>query len=88
MTESEIMPCEHDGCVRVGNPCYTNACDIDGEGPNGYWCPEHSQEAGFCYLCGLFWGGIESFEFGNGLCDNCRDSGDYDDCSYFDEVEL
>lgn len=77
-----VAPCEHEGCNREGSPCFLNA-DDKGDDPNGYYCFEHAQEAGFCYLCGMFWGGIESFDFGDGRCDNCRSEGDYDD-GYWD----
>jgi hypothetical protein len=75
------VKCQHEGCDREGILCQLD----DNEGDEGeYFCGEHAFEAGYCACCGRFWGGIESFEFGNGLCDNCRDSGDYGD---FDEDE-
>ncbi len=37
-----------------------------------YVCSTHHHATGYCYGCGQFFGGIESFEFGNGLCDDCN----------------
>jgi hypothetical protein len=39
------------------------------------YCFEHAAENGFCYSCGIFCAGIESFDFGEyrGLCDICAD---------------
>jgi hypothetical protein len=42
-----------------------------------YYCPEHCKKNGYCYGCGEFWAGSESFDFSrNGLCSNCRDDSD------------
>ena len=53
--------------------------------PYRYLCSVHAVEEGFCGGCGLFCGGIESFDFGGfgrqrGYCDNCWDEimADYD----------
>jgi hypothetical protein len=81
------MKCEHEGCDREGDPCYMEPWDSEpeGDGPNGHFCAEHAFEAGFCMSCRLFFSGIESFDFGNGLCDNCRN--EFDDDFYQDEDE-
>lgn len=62
--------CEyHDGapCAALGYEVY----NTDNE-PAGYYCPEHALQLGHCALCGHFWGGIESFDFGSGLCEHCE----------------
>jgi hypothetical protein len=43
-----------------------------------YWyCGDHIHDKGFCWGCGQFWGGVESFEFSpHGLCPNCQDDPD------------
>lgn len=42
---------------------------------DGYYCPEHAKEEGFCYGCGKFYMGFsEHFDFeieGQKLCDEC-----------------
>lgn len=64
----KVNLCWHPGCQGEGVPCYSASGD---EGPDGFYCFDHCQEHGFCYSCGLFWGGIEFFDFGNGHCVNC-----------------
>lgn len=82
----KAKPCDHPGCENDGLPCYLSHLDaIDGaDGINGYFCGEHAQQYGFCCCCGTFWGGIESFDFGNGFCEHCQvdlddDKGDAED---------
>lgn len=37
------------------------------------YCVDHCQEEGFCFGCGEFWAGCESFDFNpSGLCSNCH----------------
>lgn len=48
-------------------------------------CVECAPKHGFCWMCGQFWGGVESFDFGPGYCENCRDEIDYDE--QFEEDE-
>lgn len=76
--------CAKDGCWSKGSACYLPEDDE----PSEWVCAEHAHDAGYCYLCGQFWGGVESFDFRrNGLCDNCDDQvkcdmGEYDDRAY------
>lgn len=42
-----------------------------------YYCASHCQKNGFCYGCGEFWAGSESFDFGPGYCSNC--AGEFED---------
>lgn len=79
--------CEEPGCNRVGTPCHLpryNDPETDEwiDEIDYHYCVSHAHENGFCWCCGEFWGGIESFEFMNklGLCDNCEiEVEDYDD---------
>lgn len=82
--------CQHPGCKAPGMEC-----TISWDGETFYYCPDHAGQYGFCYLCGDFWGGIESFEFIHpDICDNCWDQireddyeyyrDDYDDYGYYD----
>lgn len=71
MSYNVSMKCQHEGCQNDGRACFLDAWDDE---PNGQYCGEHAHLYGFCRICGLFWGGIESFEFLHpGLCDNCHD---------------
>jgi hypothetical protein len=80
-----MKTCEQPGCDREGAECFLDAWDDE---PNGVYCPEHSAANGFCAVCGLFWGGIESFEFLHpGVCDHCHYQleADNDDGEEFEE---
>jgi hypothetical protein len=76
------MPvCVHPGCLTTDESL--TACYYDGTPEEqryaGSYCYQHAKEHGFCFGCGEFWGGVESFEFGElwgnfpNLCDNCSD---------------
>lgn len=95
--------CEVEGCTWGGiacfspdNPIYAWEGNEDEEPPDfppdHYYCGDHAQKAGFCWGCGEFWGGIESFDFGmgarSGLCENCLASGDFDDDDEDDEDDM
>jgi hypothetical protein len=73
----------------TGIRCSSQAieCHLPDWGPNKpevqYYCGTHAQQQGFCSGCGEFWGGIDSFDFGDGLCDNCKD--EFED--YYDDEE-
>ena len=79
--------CEHKGCNSINVvECllefYNDEKDIQEE-YKYYYCPKHCQKNGFCWCCGLFWGGVESFEFEpTGCCPNCVDQfkEDYGEC--------
>lgn len=89
--------CEFIGCLE------TKASWYEYEPDNGVWsCSEHAEHFGFCYMCGNFWAGCESFDFSRikGVCENCISEFDddseqdwddsYDDFSYqtgFDLIE-
>lgn len=71
LPEPEVMePCDHEGCEEsITMPVWL---PDSGDDPDGFYCSEHAFYHGFCKGCGYFWGGIESFEFGNGYCDTCE----------------
>ncbi len=70
--------------------------DFETEDPTPvlFLCDEHAKEFGYCWGCGHFFGGVESFEFGlrsrAGLCSECygelsADACGYDEDDYEDE---
>jgi hypothetical protein len=60
------MPCEIDGCDAWGFPV--------GHSEVEHWyCPRHAHERGWCWHCGGFFGGVESFEWSDQrVCDDCE----------------
>jgi len=85
-----VTPCDVIGCELDGTACFypDNETDL----PNNWYCPTHAPQHGFCWGCGLFWGGCESFDFAaarggiQGLCPNCTDAV-RDEFSFGDDVE-
>lgn len=65
-------PCMHDGCEEQGQ--FVHLWDHDEDRYiYEYYCAEHAQEHGYCYMCGNFWSGCEDFDFApSGMCSNCR----------------
>ena len=49
------------------------------------FCCDHAFTNGYCICCGDFWGGVEDFDFGSGLCDNCKEA---IDCEQSDCAEV
>lgn len=84
--------CCNQGCENKGIKCLITGPLIDGEDERFRYCSEHAAENGFCYSCGIFCAGIESFDFGQypGLCDNCiyevRHNDSWDD--YAEEMDF
>lgn len=90
-----MMPkCEEKDCNKTEN---LTECRIYGDETViekdiiYHFCTDHAYKNGFCYICGDFFGGIESFEFNNPsqLCENCLDDlkcelGEYDDEDCYD----
>ncbi len=72
------QPCEEPSCDAVGTSCFYP--DNETGEPNHWYCSNHAFKHGFCWGCGLFWGGCESFDFARhrggiqGLCENCSDA--------------
>lgn len=45
-----------------------------------YYCAEHAKENGYCFGCGNFWAGNESFDFSSSIyCENCREEEYWED---------
>lgn len=61
--------CQTEGCQEQGKPCWFTP----GTRPDAYHCFDHRADAGFCIGCGLFYAGIERFDFGpgKGYCEHC-----------------
>lgn len=76
--------CQQSGCWARGSiSCFLPEAD---DTPDYFYCGEHAPVQGFCWSCGRFWGGIESFDFRPlSLCDNCIDQ--YDDDNEGNEDE-
>lgn len=76
------MKCQHEGCEDEGIECYLSAYDTgkprtEATEPDEYFCAEHANAHGYCWGCGDFWAGVETFDFNpRGLCDNCKDDPD------------
>jgi hypothetical protein len=53
------------------------------------YCIDCAQKLGYCYICGEFWAGIESFDFGPRYCENCASEVEEDEDDegfyYFDD---
>ncbi len=91
--------CAHRGCwSRDTTGGYLPTPSYDDVELVAYYCQKHIHAAGFCAICGAFNGGIESFEFGNGMCDNCqieyerdddyaRDDDEWDDDDPYDDYD-
>ena len=89
--------CQGDGCNEDGIECRVWAFGGDGLPDEDVerWCIEHAHDAGFCYMCGLFWSGFEAFDFPHyhkvipGMCPPCSEQTKYDagelDGQYEDE---
>ena len=74
---STFRHCEHEGCLdRDVIECNLN----DNENTQYFFCVAHCYEEGFCWGCGGFWCGFESFDFNNPshLCQNCREENEDD----------
>lgn len=66
--------CEFDGCTSLETDRYEYPVPEDGVYPSEWLCAEHAVEQGFCYGCGGFFAGTESYDFSpvKGLCYDCR----------------
>ena len=81
-----LMKCQYKGCTREGLLCIP----LGDTTPCEFYCVEHAFHEGYCYACGGFFAGIESFEFSrSGLCDECQDELDEDvwDENFDDETD-
>lgn len=80
--------CRFEGCKELHTDWYEYKPE------NGVWsCAEHAEYFGFCFMCGNFWAGVESFDFSRvkGVCENCISEfdddfeDDQDEWSWMDE---
>jgi hypothetical protein len=77
-----VPRCWNDGCKDHGAPCVIRGDDEEQD--QVYWyCAKHSQRHGFCWSCGEFYGGTESFDFGPGYCSNC--ASEFEDEEVYEE---
>jgi len=92
--------CEREGCFEDGVvvchvPDYPpllskEPYDYTGIKIIEHLCQDHAYEAGYCTICGDFWGGIESFDFNNPskLCENCQEQIIDENCEEDEEDSL
>lgn len=67
-----MTKCNEPGCQADGIECRFYDYDEQQEIIEHY-CGEHCRKNGYCWYCGQFWAGVESFDFDPaGLCSNCR----------------
>ena len=71
LLESLLPRCWDKDCKKRGEPCILRDYNDNGDDEVYWYCAEHSHRHGFCFGCGEFWGGSESFDFGPGYCSNC-----------------
>jgi hypothetical protein len=86
----ETHPCQHEGCLSTDTTkCVLRSCQWREEDLIEYYCSDHAQEHGYCYGCGGFYAGIDSFDFSKtGLCEICLDQVMQDFAEFeYDEVE-
>lgn len=67
--ESEGHRCKEPGCTSFDAFACTHEPD---EKNPPFYCPAHAFQHGYCSICGQFWAGIESFDFGPGYCEHCK----------------
>lgn len=78
----EPQPCSYSGCTEEAFSAYAYEEGYEAE----WYCWKHAHDSGYCPMCGDFWGGIESFDFGKSdLCENCQDEIDDDSDEYDDD---
>ena len=87
MIEQAII-CQEPGCTNPGLPCelpWVIGDPLGKEPEYEYYCTVHAHKQGYCYMCGHFWAGCESFDFDpTGLCSNCKSE---QEAEYEEEME-
>ena len=80
--------CMEPGCRnRDTTPCFYP--DNEDDKTDTFYCVKHAHKNGFCWNCGQFWGGVESFDFPfhrTDLCENCYEQEDWEN-DYEDDEE-
>lgn len=68
--------CQHPGCTNPAIRCELpkeHGYPIDKLPEYEYFCVAHAHKHGYCWRCGHYWAGCESFDFSlTGLCENCQ----------------
>lgn len=79
--------CTVEDCRYDAIPCYLPGSYPPDE-PDDLLCADHCGDAGYCWGCGNFCAGQESFDFNpRGLCSECRDNPDLTGEADFDELD-
>ncbi len=82
MITEVIARCQYPDCDVKGDEVVRCYMPDDLSQPAEAFCVKHCFEHGYCWSCGLFWAGVEFFDFSpDKLCDPCR--GELDE--YIDE---
>lgn len=66
----------HDGCDECGKRTDgLMTCTYSHDGSTTKLCPSCIENSGFCYRCGYYCAGMESFDFSGmpGYCSECRE---------------
>ncbi len=72
-------------CKEPAIPCYLPG-NMPPDDPDNLLCVDHCTDEGYCWGCGYFCAGLESFDFNpRGLCSECRDDPDLTGEDHFDE---
>lgn len=80
--------CQVEGCKNDAIPCYLPDSDYGVDDPDALLCAEHCGDEGYCWGCGRFSAGAESFDFSpRGLCSECKDDPDLNEARV-DETDI
>jgi len=64
--------CQHPGCKEtIVIQCFFPYEELSDD-EDQFYCVNHCNEHGYCQGCGVFWRGIETFDFAEEFCENCR----------------
>lgn len=67
----DAWECQHGTCGLPGEPYYRSALEVE---VSEWLCGDHAHAHGFCYGCGQFLAGFESFDMSkSGLCEGCEE---------------
>lgn len=81
--------CQEHGCKEEADIYHYPVHDAGSE----WLCVEHAISAGFCFMCGNFWAGVEAYDFSpiEGVCPNCIsefDDDEWDDDYGYDYTDF
>jgi len=80
-----IKFCEECGTTKGLVDCWLFNYET-GKEQHWTYCVDCAPKQGFCWACGQFWGGVESFDFGPGYCENCASEIEEEE-EYYEEYE-